>query len=107
MTTSTDLLFSALADPTRREIFQQLSRTGEQSVHALTDHAGISQPAVSKHLGVLRRAGLVDNRRAGRETFYRATGDGLAPLIDWLGHYAAFWPERLDALEDLLGRMDT
>lgn len=104
---SPDLVLSALADPTRRAIFERLSQAGEQTVHALTHRAGISQPAVSKHLGVLKRARLVKDRRAGRETYYRARVEGLRPLIDWMGFYGAFWRERLDALEDLLGRMDT
>lgn len=107
MESPADTLFAALGDPTRRAIFQRLSRDGEQTVHALTSHAGISQPAVSKHLAVLRRAGLVSDRRAGRETHYRVRIEGLAPLIDWMSLYAGFWRDRLDALEDLLGRMDT
>lgn len=101
-----DILFAALGDPTRRAIFQRLSREGEQTVHALTSHSGVSQPAVSKHLAVLKRAGLVKQRRAGRETHYRARMEGLAPLVDWMSLYGAFWRERLDALENLLGRMD-
>ncbi|MBP6706275.1 helix-turn-helix transcriptional regulator [Achromobacter sp. Marseille-Q0513] len=99
-------LFAALGDPTRRAIFQRLSHEGEQTVGRLTAHAGISQPAVSKHLAVLRRAGLVDDRREGRETHYRIRAQGLAPLIDWLGVYGIFWRDRLDALSDLLDRMD-
>jgi DNA-binding transcriptional ArsR family regulator len=107
MRSSTDTLFAALADPTRRTIFQRLSREGEQTVHVLTDHSGISQPAVSKHLAVLKRAGLVNDRRAGRETHYRVRIEGLAPLIDWISLYGAFWRERFDALDDLLKRMDS
>ena len=107
MQTPADRLFAALADPSRRAIFQRLAQDGEQTVHALTGQAGISQPAVSKHLAVLKRAGLVVGRRAGRETHYRARAEGLAPLVDWMGLYGAFWRDRLDALEDLLGRMDT
>ncbi len=107
METPADRLFAALADPSRRAIFQRLAQDGEQTVHALTGQAGISQPAVSKHLAVLKRAGLVVGRRAGRETHYRARAEGLAPLVDWMGLYGAFWRDRLDALEDLLGRMDT
>ena len=99
-------VFRALADPTRRAIFQQLSRHGEQTVHGLTRHAGVSQPAVSKHLTVLKRAKLVCHRRDGRETHYRAQPEALAPMIDWLNLYGAFWRDRFDRLEDLLGRMD-
>jgi DNA-binding transcriptional ArsR family regulator len=75
-------------------------------VHALTKQAGVSQPAVSKHLGVLKLAGLVRERRAGRETHYRAQPKALAPLIDWMALYGAFWRERFDRLENLSIRMD-
>jgi DNA-binding transcriptional ArsR family regulator len=101
-----DPLFKALADPTRRAIFERLSRDGEQSVHAITGGSGVSQPAVSKHLGVLKRAGLVRDRRDGRETHYSADPLGLTPLIDWMAVYRAFWSERFDRLETLLKRMD-
>jgi DNA-binding transcriptional ArsR family regulator len=87
---ASDPLFRALADPTRRAIFERLARDGEQSVHALTDQSGVSQPMVSKHLAVLKVAGLVRDRRHGRETHYSARPQSLGPLIDWLGHYAAF-----------------
>lgn len=102
-----DLLFRTLGDPTRRALFERLARVGgDLSVRALTDRAGVSQPAVSKHLGLLRRAGLVEAQPAGRETHYRARPQGLAPLLGWMELYAAFWEARLDALEDLLKRMD-
>jgi DNA-binding transcriptional ArsR family regulator len=101
-----DAIFKALGDPTRRTIFQRLSREGEQTVHALTDTSGVSQPAVSKHLGALKRAGLVRERRQGRETHYSAEPKGLVPLIDWIGFYGAFWRDRIDRLEDLLKNMD-
>ena len=77
-------VFRALADPTRRSIFERLTSQGEMTVHALTRHAGVSQPAVSKHLTVLKRAKLVRHRRQGRETHYRAQPDALAPMVDWL-----------------------
>jgi len=99
-------VFRALADPTRRAIFERLARDGEQTVHALTDRAGVSQPAVSKHLGVLKHAKLVRDRREGRETHYRAQPQALAPLIDWMSFYGAFWCDRFDQLENLLKRMD-
>lgn len=101
-----DLLFKTLADPTRRAIYERLSRDGELTVHVLTDHAGVSQPAVSKHLGVLKLAGLVRDRRSGRETHYSAQPDALKPLIDWMALYGAFWRDRFDRLESLLNRMD-
>jgi DNA-binding transcriptional ArsR family regulator len=101
-----DDVFKALADPTRRAIFERLTRDGEQTVHALTDCAGVSQPAVSKHLGILKHAKLVRDRREGRETHYSAQPQALTPLIDWIGVYGAFWRERFDRLESLLKRMD-
>ena len=101
-----DIVFKALADPTRRAIFERLSRGGEQTVHVLTGQSGISQPAVSKHLGLLKSAGLVRDRRAGRETHYSAEPKGLAPLFDWIGFYSAFWETKFDRLEDVLKRMD-
>jgi DNA-binding transcriptional ArsR family regulator len=99
-------VFRALADPTRRAIFEELSRRGEQTVHALTRHAGVSQPAVSKHLTVLKRARLVGHRREGRETHYRAQADALGPVVDWLRDYGAFWRDRFDRLEAVLERME-
>ena len=106
MPVSSDALFKTLADPTRRAIFERLAREGELTVHALTDHAGVSQPMVSKHLSALKIAGLVRDRREGRETHYSARPQSLAPMVDWLGQYAAFWRDRFDRLEDLLKRMD-
>lgn len=106
MPTAPDLLFRTLADPTRRAIFEQLCREGEQTVGALTARAGVSQPAVSKHLGVLKQAGLVRDRHAGRQTHYSAQPAALAPLVDWTSQMAGFWRNRFDDLEDLLRRMD-
>ncbi len=106
MTDTHNTLFRTLADPTRRAIFERLCREGEQTVGALTVRAGISQPAVSKHLGVLKQAGLVRDRHAGRQTHYSAQLGALAPLIDWTRQMAGFWESRFDQLEELLKRMD-
>jgi DNA-binding transcriptional ArsR family regulator len=103
---ATDHVFAALADPTRRAIFEHLARDGEQNVRSLTARAGVSQPAVSKHLGILKHARLVRDRRAGRETHYSAQPQALKPMLDWMGVYAAFWHDRFDRLESLLQRMD-
>lgn len=100
------MLFRTLADPTRRAIFERLCRDGEQTVGALTARAGVSQPAVSKHLAVLKRAGLVHDRHEGRQTHYRALPGALAPLVDWTKQMAGFWHGRFHDLEDLLKRMD-
>ena len=101
-----DALFRTLADPTRRGLFERLCREGEQSVGALTVRAGVSQPAVSKHLAILKQAGLVRDRHEGRETHYSAQLGALTPLIDWTRQMAGFWQSRFDRLEDLLRRMD-
>jgi DNA-binding transcriptional ArsR family regulator len=101
-----DALFKYLADPTRRAIFECLCRGGEQTVGALTARAGVSQPAVSKHLAALKLAGLVQDRHAGRQTHYSALPGALTPLTDWTRQMTGFWESRLDDLEDLLKRMD-
>jgi DNA-binding transcriptional ArsR family regulator len=100
------LLFRTLADPTRRAIFERLCREGEQTVAELTARAGISQPAVSKHLRLLKEASLVLGRHEGRETRYSAEAGALSPLIDWTSQMKGFWQSRFDGLEDLLNRMD-
>jgi DNA-binding transcriptional ArsR family regulator len=106
MHASPDAVFKALADPTRRALFERLARDGELTVGSLTRCAGVSQPAVSKHLGLLKRAGLVGQRHKGRETHYSARSRGIAPLVDWVATYGVFWREKIDRLEDLLKRMD-
>lgn len=106
MVNSHDLLFSALADPTRRALFERLCREGDRTVAELTSGAGVSQPAVSKHLRLLKQAGLVRDRHEGRRTHYSAQPGALAPLTDWTSQMAGFWEGRFDALEDLLTRMD-
>ena len=97
MANAHDMLFRTLADPTRRAIFERLCREGEQTVGALTAQAGVSQPAVSKHLGLLKE---------GRQTHYSPRLEALAPLMDWTRDMAGFWESRFDDLEDLLKRMD-
>jgi DNA-binding transcriptional ArsR family regulator len=104
--TAHDLLFRTLADPTRRAIFERLCREGEQTVGALTALSGVSQPAVSKHLGALKQAGLVRDRHQGRQTHYSAQPGALNPLIDWTSQMTGFWQNRLDALDALQKRMD-
>lgn len=106
MSDAHETLFRTLADPTRRAIFERLCREGEQTVGALTTGAGISQPAVSKHLGLLKQAGLVRDRPEGRLTHYSARPGALAPLIDWSSRMTGFWEAKFDDLEDLMKRMD-
>ena len=106
MTNSHDALFRALADPTRRAIFEKLCTGGEQTVGVLTAQAHVSQPAVSKHLAVLKDAGLVLDRHEGRQTHYSAQLKALAPLVGWTSQMTRFWESRFDDLDDLLKRMD-
>ena len=106
MQTTHDTLFRALADPTRRALFERLCRDGEKTVGDLTARAGVSQPVVSKHLVVLKQAGLVRDRHEGRQTHYSAQPRALAPLLDWTSRMAGFWEKRFDDLESLLKRMD-
>ena len=100
-----DRIFRVLADPSRRAIFESLTE-GEAAVKDLTARFDISQPAVSQHLAVLKEAGLVHGRRAGRLVYYRVEPRGMKPLIDWIAHYQAFWTERVKRLEKLLDRME-
>lgn len=101
-----DAVIQALADPTRRALYERLVRTDEINVAELTRTSGVTQGAVSQHLKFLKRAGLVDDRPQGRNIFYRATPDGLAPLTDWLSHYDHFWRERFANLRALLKDID-
>src|SRR5688500_13711011 len=98
-------IFHALADPSRRAILESLAR-GEAAVKDLTARFDISQPAVSQHLATLRDAGLVTARREGRLVYYRVEPRGMQPLVDWIAHYRAFWPERAARLARLLDTME-
>lgn len=100
-----DDVFRALADPTRRSIFGKLA-TGSMNATALRDGMEISQPAMSQHLSVLRKAGLVREERQGRFVNYEVDPDGLALIARWFGRYRAYWPKRIDALKTLLKDMD-
>ncbi|UIJ45655.1 metalloregulator ArsR/SmtB family transcription factor [Sphingomonas cannabina] len=101
-----DTVMRALADPTRRAVFERIARSDEVNVAELTRASGVTQGAVSQHLKSLKQAGLVAERPQGRQVFYRARPEGLAPLFDWLNHYDAFWRERLGNLRTLLKEID-
>jgi DNA-binding transcriptional ArsR family regulator len=90
--------YAALAEPSRRQILDLL-RERERSVNELVDHVGLSQPGVSKHLKVLREAGLVAVRPDGKRRFYGLRGAPLAEVADWLEPYRRHWDAQLDALE--------
>nr|WP_295892105.1 metalloregulator ArsR/SmtB family transcription factor [uncultured Devosia sp.] len=106
MSIAQDTLFRTLADPTRRALYERLCRQGETTVGALTEGSGVSQPVVSRHLAMLKQAGLVQDRPAGRQTHYRALPGALTPLADWTSEMASYWEARFDDLENLLTRMD-
>jgi DNA-binding transcriptional ArsR family regulator len=95
-----------LADPTRRAVFERIVKSDEISVANLTQGSGVTQGAISQHLRSLKRAGLVSDRAQGRNVFYRAEPKGLAPLVDWMGHYGVFWRGRFANLRTLLKEMD-
>jgi DNA-binding transcriptional ArsR family regulator len=95
------MVFEALAEPNRRRILDEL-RTGERPVGALVDVLRVSQPAVSKHLKVLRDAGLVEVRGDKQRRFYRLRVEPLRQLDDWLEPYRVQWDAALDALETRL-----
>ena len=94
-------VFQVLADPSRRAIFKALMR-GESGVKSLTEKFDISQPAVSQHLAALKGAKLVRSRREGRCVYYRIEPSGMNPLFEWISHYSAFWPTKIEKLEQLL-----
>jgi len=98
-------IFKALADPTRRTIFDKLAN-GSMNASALRDGMDISQPAMSQHLAVLRGARLIREERQGRFVNYEVDPDGLALIAGWLAKYRAYWPARIDALKTLLKDMD-
>jgi DNA-binding transcriptional ArsR family regulator len=101
-----DSVMRTLADPTRRAVFQRIVKTDEISVVELTQGSGVTQGAISQHLRSLKKAGLVVDRAQGRNVFYRAEPKGLAPLVDWIGHYGVFWRERIANLRTLLKEID-
>ncbi len=97
--------FDLLADPTRRRIIEALAH-GECSVSTLVDKLKMSQPAVSKHLRVLRESGLAEVRREGQKRIYRLDAEPLKELDEWLTPFRAFWEPRLDAMEKTLDSME-
>ena len=97
-------LMKALSDGTRFEIFERLCER-ELTVTELKTHFTVSQPAISQHLGVLKRCGLVHERRSGRFAHYRGRPQALRPMVQWLRHYETFWPEKIEALGTMLKEM--
>jgi DNA-binding transcriptional ArsR family regulator len=98
------MVFSALADPTRRAILVRLSN-GEAPVKDLAEPFALSGPAITKHLKVLERAGLISRSRDGQQRPCRLEPRGLEPAADWIEHYRAMWEEQLDRLDAHLKRV--
>lgn len=105
-TASLDTVMRALADPTRRAIYERVVGADEITVGELTRGSGVTQGAISQHLKSLKQAGLVIERPEGRNVYYRAEPEGLAPLFDWMSHYGVFWRERFGNLRNLLKEID-
>jgi DNA-binding transcriptional ArsR family regulator len=103
---SINAVMRTLADPTRRAVFERVVRSEEITVVELTQGSGVTQGAISQHLKSLKQAGLVAERPEGRNVYYRAEPDGLAPLVDWMSHYGVFWRERFTNLRTLLKEID-
>lgn len=96
--TSTDV-FNAIAEARRREIISELKAGQPRSVGELADRLGMQQPAVSKHLGVLRKVGIVSVIKDGRLRLYRLDARRLKPIHDWVSEYEKFWTDQLDRIK--------
>jgi DNA-binding transcriptional ArsR family regulator len=96
--------FNAVAEPRRRELLEAMG-TDELSVNEIVERLGWNQPMVSKHLGVLRQVGLVEERRLGRQRLYRVNAERLKPIFDWVSPFEKYWSERFDRLDEVLTTM--
>lgn len=99
-------VFNAVAEASRRDLLDVLGE-GEATVSELVDRLGLSQPQVSKHLGVLRAVGLVSVRVDGRHRWYRVNGTSLKPVHDWVRTFERTWNTRLDRLDDVIAELKT
>lgn len=97
---TTSDVFNAIAEPRRREILDLLARRGEQAVGQLVGAMRLGQPAVSKHLGVLRRVRIVSVRRRGRSRVYQLNARELKPVHDWVKNYEQFWTHHISRIKD-------
>lgn len=96
--------FNAVAEPKRRQVLEAL-REEEMSVNELVELLGWNQPSVSKHLGVLKQVGLVEERRVGRQRLYRVNAESLKPIFEWVSPFEKIWSERFDRLDVVLEKM--
>ncbi|MEA0562602.1 ArsR/SmtB family transcription factor [Lysinibacillus irui] len=95
-------VYVAIADPTRRKLIRLLAEVDELPLHELTAQFDMGRTAVSKHLAILKNAGLVIARKEGRETRYRLNAAPLKEIQDWVSFYEGFWKERISKLHLLL-----
>lgn len=105
-TAAINVVMRALADPTRRAVFERIVGSDEMTVVELTRGSGVTQGAISQHLKSLKQAGLVAERPEGRKVYYRAEPQGLTPLVDWMSRYGVFWRKRFANLRTLLKEID-
>ena len=96
---TTSDVFNAIAEPRRREIVDLLALGSERDVTELVLHLGLSQPAVSKHLGVLRKVGVVAVHKAGQRRVYRLNPQELKPVYDWIQRFESLWTDHLDSIK--------
>lgn len=95
-------VYSAVADPTRRQLLRMLADADELPLHEMTARFEMSRTAVSKHLAILKEAGLVTDRKVGRETRYRLNPAPLREIQEWVSFYEQFWTVRIDRLKSML-----
>lgn len=98
-------IFKALADPTRRSIFEKLA-SGGMNASRLREGMTISQPAMSQHLAVLKAARLIREERQGRFVNYEVDPQGLTLIAQWISKYKLYWPQRIEALQAVMKDMD-
>ena len=96
--------FNAVAEPRRRELLEAMG-TDELSVNEIVERLSWNQPMVSKHLGVLKQVGLVNERRVGRQRLYRVNAERLKPIFDWVSPFEKYWSERFVRLDEVLTTM--
>ncbi len=103
MVASIDSVFTALSNPTRRELLRLLREEGRQPVQQLATHFAMRRPSISEHLKMLREVGLVGEQKKGRHRYYYLEASPLMQVYEWLLPYEQFWTERFARLEMLLG----
>lgn len=95
-------VFSAIADPTRRQLLHLLADVDELALHEMTAKFQMGRTGVSKHLTILKEAGLVEDRKVGRETRYHLNAAPLREVQEWVSFYEQFWTKRIDRLKKML-----